>query len=187
VCILGCKVKYVRTALRSASSLLYAPLGTQKAQCLLRHPACWMFTRALCDAAGETPRSNRKELKKTTTLFRLPSTCLGRLYLLHRENNYQERVKEGGQTGCGSWGGGRGLEPIITKAKSVGIFQYYPFHARYKRPHQDKYIRHCKKRLTIFPSPAGMSLTKLSLTGNNLIIAGQGEFGKVHSDWGREN
>jgi hypothetical protein len=28
---------------------------------------------------------------------------------------------------------------------------------------------HCKKRLAIFPSPAGMSLTKLSLaTGNNL-------------------
>jgi hypothetical protein len=26
---------------------------------------------------------------------------------------------------------------------------------------------HCKKRLLIFPSPAGMSLTKLSLAGNN--------------------
>jgi hypothetical protein len=34
-----------------------------------------------------------------------------------------------------------------------------------------------KKRLTIFPSPAGMSLTKLSLAGINLIIPGQGEFG----------
>jgi len=33
-----------------------------------------------------------------------------------------------------------------------------------------------KKRLLIFPSPAGMSLTKLSLGGNNLIIPGQGEF-----------
>jgi hypothetical protein len=32
---------------------------------------------------------------------------------------------------------------------------------------------HCKKRLTIFPSPAapaGMSLTKLFLEGNNLIF-----------------
>jgi hypothetical protein len=29
---------------------------------------------------------------------------------------------------------------------------------------------HCKKRLSIFPSPAGMSLTKLSLVGNNLIF-----------------
>ncbi len=37
---------------------------------------------------------------------------------------------------------------------------------------------HCKKRLTIFPSPAGMSLTKLSQAGNNLSIPGQGEFGK---------
>jgi hypothetical protein len=46
---------------------------------------------------------------------------------------------------------------------------------------------HCKKRLAIFPSPIGMSQTKLSLTGNNLltklslagnnfIIPGQGEF-----------
>jgi hypothetical protein len=46
---------------------------------------------------------------------------------------------------------------------------------------------HCKKRLTIFPSPAGMSLTKLSLDGNNLIIPVQGEFGKWHPGWGREN
>ncbi len=31
---------------------------------------------------------------------------------------------------------------------------------------------HCKKKLAIFPSPAGMSLTKLSLARNNLIIPG---------------
>ncbi len=37
---------------------------------------------------------------------------------------------------------------------------------------------HCKKRLAVFPSPAGMSLTKLSLAGNLQIISGQGEFGK---------
>ncbi len=36
---------------------------------------------------------------------------------------------------------------------------------------------HCKKRLAIFPSSAGMSLSKLSLAGNNLIIPLQGEFG----------
>jgi hypothetical protein len=40
------------------------------------------------------------------------------------------------------------------------------------------YTVHCKKILAVFPSPAGMSLTKLSLAGNNLIISGQGEFGK---------
>jgi hypothetical protein len=36
---------------------------------------------------------------------------------------------------------------------------------------------HCKKRLAIFPSPAVMSLTKLSQAGNNLIIPSQGELG----------
>jgi hypothetical protein len=29
------------------------------------------------------------------------------------------------------------------------------------------YFVHCKKKLAIFPSPAGMSLTKLSLGGKN--------------------
>jgi hypothetical protein len=38
-------------------------------------------------------------------------------------------------------------------------------------------VVHCKKRLVTFPSPARMSLTKLSLAGNNLIIPCQGEFG----------
>jgi hypothetical protein len=46
---------------------------------------------------------------------------------------------------------------------------------------------HCKKRLTIFPSPVGMSLTKLSLAGNILIIPGEGELGKLHPGWGQEN
>jgi hypothetical protein len=36
---------------------------------------------------------------------------------------------------------------------------------------------HCKKMLLIFPSPTGMSLTKLSLDRKNLIIPRQGEFG----------
>jgi hypothetical protein len=37
----------------------------------------------------------------------------------------------------------------------------------------------CKNRLAFFTSPAGMSLTKLSLAGNNSIFPGQG---KVVSD-----
>jgi hypothetical protein len=37
---------------------------------------------------------------------------------------------------------------------------------------------HCKKSLTIFPSRAGISLTKLSLAGKNLIIPRLGEFGQ---------
>jgi hypothetical protein len=32
-----------------------------------------------------------------------------------------------------------------------------------------------------------MSLTKLSLAVNNLIISGQGKFGFRHPGWGREN
>ncbi len=44
---------------------------------------------------------------------------------------------------------------------------------------------HCKKRLDVFPSLAGMSLTKLSLGGNIKIVPGQGEFGKWHPGWGR--
>jgi hypothetical protein len=35
-----------------------------------------------------------------------------------------------------------------------------------------------KKRFVIFPSPARMSLTTLSLAGNILSIPAQGEFGK---------
>jgi hypothetical protein len=38
---------------------------------------------------------------------------------------------------------------------------------------------HGKKRLVVFPSPAVMSLTKLSLAGNYQIIPGQGEFGDI--------
>jgi len=33
-----------------------------------------------------------------------------------------------------------------------------------------KHVIHCKKSFSIFPSPAGMSLTKLSLGGNNLYM-----------------
>jgi hypothetical protein len=40
---------------------------------------------------------------------------------------------------------------------------------------------HLKKISTIFPSPAAMSLTKLSLAGNNLIFPRQGEFWLVTS------
>ncbi len=41
--------------------------------------------------------------------------------------------------------------------------------------------------LPIFPTPGGMSLTKLSLAGNISIIPGQGEFGQWHPAWGLEN
>ncbi len=37
---------------------------------------------------------------------------------------------------------------------------------------------YCKKRLAVFPSPTGMSLTNLSLAGINFIIPGHGELGQ---------
>ncbi len=41
-------------------------------------------------------------------------------------------------------------------------------------------LLHCKKMFAIFPSPAGMSLIKLSLDGNNLIIPAPGRVWSVH-------
>jgi hypothetical protein len=43
---------------------------------------------------------------------------------------------------------------------------------------------HCKKRLAIFPSPAGLSQTKFALVGNSLINPGQGGLGSVTSRLG---
>jgi hypothetical protein len=41
----------------------------------------------------------------------------------------------------------------------------------YKLKVTTKYtVVHCKKKLAVFPSAAGMSLSKLSLAGNNFII-----------------
>ncbi len=41
------------------------------------------------------------------------------------------------------------------------------------------FLKQCTvKKVNIFPFPAGMSLTKFSLAGNNLIIPDQGECGK---------
>ncbi len=37
---------------------------------------------------------------------------------------------------------------------------------------------HCKKESAVFPSPAGMSLIKLFLGGNNLVFPAQREFGQ---------
>ncbi len=39
-------------------------------------------------------------------------------------------------------------------------------------------VDHTVKKVAIFLSPAGMSFTKLYQAGSNIIIPGQGEFGK---------
>ncbi len=55
---------------------------------------------------------------------------------------------------------------IERKQKSLVVLSFFPYTV--------------KIGLTNFPFPAGKSLTKLSLAGNNLILPGQGEFGKWH-------
>jgi hypothetical protein len=45
-------------------------------------------------------------------------------------------------------------------------------------------MHHCKKRLSFFPSPAGLSLTKLSLARNNLIFSRPGRVWLVTSQLG---
>jgi hypothetical protein len=47
-------------------------------------------------------------------------------------------------------------------------------------------IIHCKNRFAVFLTPAGMSLNKLSLAGNNIIIPRLGEF-ECHPGWRRKN
>jgi hypothetical protein len=83
-------------------------------------------------------------------------------------------------------------ESILISAESYGILRFFIFkfflpvvleeektHRTRNKIIATKYIHiHCKKKFAIFPSPAGMSLTKLSLDGNNLIIPAQGEFGQ---------
>ncbi len=59
--------------------------------------------------------------------------------------------------GAGGWGGGGGEGEGVTNYTII-------------------YSLHCNKRLLIFPSPAEMSVTKLSLVGSNLINPDQGEF-----------
>jgi hypothetical protein len=51
-------------------------------------------------------------------------------------------------------------------------------HCKYSPASRMVAVLHCKKRLAFFSPPIGMSLTRHSLAGNNLIISGQGEFSK---------
>jgi hypothetical protein len=49
-----------------------------------------------------------------------------------------------------------------------------------KKKKNYRYI-HCKKELAVFPSPAGMSLIKLFLGGNNLVFSRPERFWSVTS------
>jgi hypothetical protein len=60
---------------------------------------------------------------------------------------------------------------------SFCVSEYTKFMLSFCLPGSATFMLHCKKGLAIFPSPAGVSVTKLSLAGNYLINPGQGEFG----------
>jgi hypothetical protein len=77
---------------------------------------------------------------------------------------------------------------LCLKMGRIWIFQILPLQRIfYSCDKIQNPLRHCKKRWAVFPSPGGMSLTKLSLAGENLIIPAHGEFGQLHPGWGREN
>ncbi len=62
--------------------------------------------------------------------------------------------------------GGHDSHPDRLRLASSGL----PARIQTQGDHQIYTVVHCKKKLAVFPSAAGMSLTKLSLAGNNFII-----------------
>ncbi len=86
----------------------------------------------------------------------------------------QQEVVVGSFSEC--WVGTLGQRPLSGRS-SGGISRILLGQAR-TTGYPNKIAHYTVKNLAIFASPAGMSLTKLSLAGNNLNIPGQGEFGK---------
>ncbi len=78
------------------------------------------------------------------------------------------------QRGVGGWGRSQIIQKScdIKEAWSSIHFSILPMHGSPR----DKVMTsvlclHCKKELAVFPSPAGMSLIKLFLGGNNLVFS----------------
>jgi hypothetical protein len=74
------------------------------------------------------------------------------------------------------------IKPFYLHLRTRFLFRYrWCDNLRSKTRDHTQRLYTVKKELAIFPSPAGMSLTKLSLAGNILLIPGQGEFsdGKI--------
>jgi hypothetical protein len=64
------------------------------------------------------------------------------------------------------------LATALRKRESPPYYNELPVRSQaiiQKKKKKHPYI-HCKKRLAVFPSPAGMSLTKLSLAQTNLKV-----------------
>jgi hypothetical protein len=66
----------------------------------------------------------------------------------------------------------------MTMLSYDGYHTYDTLRVEYERDHRTTV--HCKKRFVVFPPTAGMSLTKLSLDGNNSDIpSGDGKIVKL--------
>jgi hypothetical protein len=81
-----------------------------------------------------------------------------------------------------SWGGGF-LLPALTLKEGINgerkeWAQSIPFMLNRSMANKAKPWYNVKKVKMIFPAPAGMSSTKVSLAGNNKIFPGHGEFSK---------
>ncbi len=61
--------------------------------------------------------------------------------------------------------------------KTIKTLRHYPMHTVDAWKGTLCIFRYTVKKVGDFSSLAGMSLTKLSMAGNNLIIPGQGVFG----------
>jgi hypothetical protein len=88
----------------------------------------------------------------------------------------------GSHVGGRGWGGGpeiwltdrqmfalRGDSMSLGMGGGGGMARYWNKYA--KKARNNKCNLHCKKELAVFPSPAGMSLIKLFLGGNNLVFS----------------
>ncbi len=67
-----------------------------------------------------------------------------------------------------------GIYPIESRSRNNPNWSFHPLSCLAWISREDA-VAHCKKKLAVFPTPAGMSLIKLSLGGKNLIISVQGE------------
>jgi hypothetical protein len=115
-------------------------------------------------------------------LWRLFSRTVYRgimLLFAHKSREHKQRKVRRGETGTEDRRQGS-EKRLKTREKKIGN-QFANLMKRISQhivatiyvPVGSKFVRskiHCKKRLSIFPSPAGMALTKLFLDRNNFII-----------------
>ncbi len=114
--------------------------------------------KEVCQTSSRQYRYNLFVIYKR--IFTVYVKCTSTEHICSRIPN-QERGKRGRQIGSDHWEGEGGWNGAREEKRGSSLIFIYTV----------------KKVIAIFPSPAGMSLTKLSLEGNNLIIPGPGELG----------